>query len=442
MLKLGIVGHHRTIEIIRKALHQYDPTIDTESIPLDTMDTAPVIAYIKANEQIFDGLLFTGKIPYDLVNTAIFSQKPWVYIRRDSAQLLSVLLAAILVHHYDLTRISIDSYTEAEVMQIFNDLHMPVKTMAHRVFDQSIFSLEFLTALKAFHKSNIDEGHASFCITGISSVYEYLVSQHIPCLILDPTADVIKDTLQQFHLKRQSRMHEKSQIVVLAIERDLPGEHALIRENEYQLSLESMKIAEEIYLFAQRIQAAVIEREIGKYLLFTTRNLFELETDYFQKLHLLSDASTLRFGTLSIGIGYGETAREAKYSANLGLLKAKRSGGNQAYKVQENQYFGPIVPISVINDSTRSHLSNQHQKAAINSGVSVNTILKLQAIMDHEKRTAFTAMELAAAYGISLRSMHRILEKLSKAGFITVIGKSQSDSAGRPSRMVMLDFSI
>ncbi len=440
MLKLGLVGHHRTIAIVRKALYQYDPSVETTDIALDTMDIAPVVAFIKENEQAFDGLLFTGKIPYDLINTAIFSQKPWVYIRRDSAQLLRVLLEATYILHLDLNHISIDSYSEAEIHQVFADFSMPMGEIQHQVYNQSIYSDTFLSDLKAFHLNNYKQGRSAFCITGISGVYEYLTQNSIPCLILDPTFDGIRETLQLFQLKRQSRINENSQIVVLAIERDLPGDHALIRENEYQLSLDSMKIAEEIYLFAQRIQAAVIEKEIGKYLLFTTKNLFELETEQLQRLNLLTAKSALRYGTLSIGIGYGETAREAKYSANLGMLRARKSGGNQAYKVQQNQYFGPIVPMPFLESDERDAMDDPFQKAASSSGVSLTTILKLHEIINREKTDVFTPLELSLLYGISIRSMHRLLEKLSKAGYVKIMGRNFSKASGRPSRLVKIKF--
>ena len=101
------------------------------------------------------------------------------------------------------------------------------------------------------------------CITGISGVYEYLSGLGIPCIVLDPTKQSIEEAIKYYDIKKRSKLQKNSDIVVLAIERDLPDEYALIKENEYQLSLEAMKISEEIYRFSQRIQAAVM-RERSK----------------------------------------------------------------------------------------------------------------------------------------------------------------------------------
>lgn len=440
MFKLGIVGHQRAINIVVRVIRQHFQAIETTEILMETTEVAPVLAYIKANEHLLDALIFTGKTPYDLINTAIFSQKPWVFIRRDSSQLLSVLLEASLVHNYDIRNVSIDSCSEEDVYRIYDGLKIPRADLNIQVSHNQIFPESFLTDLKTFHRNSYMNGKVSFCVTGISNVYEYLLQQQIPCFIFEPTIDSVKETLKYLDLKMQSRIHEKSQIVVLAIERDLPNEHALIKENEYQLLLESMKISEEIYLFAQRIQAAVVEKEIGRFLLFTTKNLFEIETDHLRKINLLTTQTMLRFGTLSIGIGYGETARESKYNAHLGLIKAKKCGGNHAYKVENNQFLGPILLDSSSKKSPGYQIDGHFQEIAAKSGISINSIIKLQTLMDQEKINSFTPLELARLYGVSLRSMNRLLGKLIDSGYAQIIGCNMRTSAGRPSRIIQFDF--
>jgi hypothetical protein len=250
----------------------------------------------------------------------------------------------------------------------------------------------------------------------------------------------VEDALGFYDSKKRYKLERSSEIVVLAIERDLPDEHALIKENEYQLSLESMKISEEIYLFSQRVQAAVVEREIGKFMLFTTKYLFETETEQLQKINILTRQNAMRFSTLSIGIGYGETAREAKFNANLGLLKAKKQGGNQAYKVERNQYFGPIIPTSAQGSQASDQIDGYFQKIASETGISLNSILKLQAIIDRNKSNTYTPLELANQFGVSLRSMNRLLEKLIDARYARIIGCNMQSAAGRPSRVIRLNF--
>lgn len=410
---------------------------DVEAIPFISTEGETVANYIKKNEYIYDGLLFTGKIPYDLINSKIISQKPWAYVNLDSSQLLKVLLKAILKSGYDIKRISIDSFSKEEVDDIYEELELGDWGRDIYISDKKSFSPSFLLELEKFHYENFVNNKVSFCITGISRVYESLVKENIPCVILDPTLSSVKEALDILKLKMKIQRTQNDNIVVISVERDLPNEYALVKENEYQLALDSMKISESIYLFAQRIQAAVVEQEMGKYLLFTTKNLFEIETDRLQKFSLLDSHNTQRFGTLSIGIGYGETTREAKYKASLGLLKAKKGGGNQAYKVQQNSYMGPINP-SVENSS--NNIDGVFQTIAFESGISINSILKIQLVMDQEKRDSFTSVELAKLYGISLRSMNRMVEKLISAGYVKIVGRRILSTAGRPRRVLKFKF--
>lgn len=436
-MKLGIVGHPRMISIITQLIKKHYKSYDVESIPFISTEAETVANYIKENEYIYDGLLFTGKIPYDLINSKIISQKPWAYINLDASQLLKVLLKAILKYGYDIKRISIDSFSKEEIDDVYKELELGDWGRDIYISDKKSFSPSFLLELEKFHRDNFVDNKVSFCITSISRVYESLDKENVPCVILDPTLSNVKESLDILKLKMKIQQTQNDNIVVIAVERDLPNEYALVKENEYQLALDSMKISESIYLFAQRIQAAVVEQEMGKYLLFTTKNLFEIETDKLQKFSLLDSHNTQRFGTLSIGIGYGETTREAKYKASLGLLKAKKSGGNQAYKVQYDSYIGPINP-SV--ESSDNNIDGIFQTIAFESGISINSILKIQLIIDQEKRDSFTSVELAKLYGVSLRSMNRMIEKLINVGYVEIIGRRILSTAGRPRRVLKFKF--
>ena len=439
-MKLGLIGHNRTIGIVRKIMSQSFSDVEITEIPMDTTDITSVVSYLKANEHSFDGLLFTGKAPYDLVNMAIISKKPWMYIQHDTSRLLSGLLEASFINGFDIRRISIDSYSEEDVYRIYENLKIPEEQLNVCICHNIPFNVEYLKNIQSFHRKNYENGNVSVCITGISGVYEYLLGLGVPCIVLDPTKQSIEEAIKYYDIKKRSKLQKNSDIVVLAIERDLPDEYALIKENEYQLSLEAMKISEEIYRFSQRIQAAIIEKEIGKYMLFTTKPLFEMETEQLQKINILTKQNMVQFGTLSIGIGYGETPREAKYNASLGLLKAKKKGGNQAYKVENNQYFGPIVPVHEPNNSPEYKIDGYFQNIASVTGISLNSIIKLQTIMDINKKDTFTPLELAKAYGVSLRSMNRLLEKLLDNNYAKIIGHNMRNSAGRPSRIIRLCF--
>ncbi len=442
-MKIVIVGHHRMTELVRRTLARLHPAIETDVLLMETEDTAPLASAIPAVEAGADGLLFTGRYPYDLLNNAVLSHKPWAYVRRDAAQLLAALLRGNRLHGWDPARVSIDSYSGGEVRALCRQTGLPEDGPA--VWDRHVGQPNFLSDLTRFHRRNVTARRADFCVTGISSVYDALQAAHVPCIILDPTEESIRDAVRLLLLKRDTRRADERGIVVLAIEQDLPDEHALIRENEYQLALESMGVTEAVYLFAQRIQAAVVEREMGRFLLFTTRSLLEAETEGLRTFPLLTGATGMRFGHPSIGIGYGETAREAKYNANLGLLKAKRAGGACTFLVLGAAQMVPLAPASDQTgkrDMPSRTLDGRFQQVARQAGVSPATVMRLQGVMDFEQRDTFTPGELAALCRMTVRSANRLLEKLLQTGFAQVVGSQARDGAGRPSRVVRIDLSV
>ena len=74
------------------------------------------------------------------------------------------------------------------------------------------------------------------------------------------------------------------------------------------------------------------------------------------------------------------------------------------------------------------------------TGLSVNTIQKLQFIIERYKSNTFTVNELSLIYGISLRSMYRMIDKLAICGYAEERGKQIMDGAGRPGRMIEINF--
>ena len=122
-LKLGIIGHSRSITIINKIIDEYFKNITYNNIKFENIDEVPIIIQsIKYQEDNLDALLFTGIIPYNIINSSMISSIPWVYIPTSESQLLTALLKASLINNYDIKRLSIDSYDRDEVNKIYKDI--------------------------------------------------------------------------------------------------------------------------------------------------------------------------------------------------------------------------------------------------------------------------------------------------------------------------------
>lgn len=434
--QIAVVGHVRTIEIVKGVLETYYKEIGVTEVELNnSQEIQGVSDQLRRLEDTVDGLVFTGKIPYKLMNSAMFSHKPWVYIDQNYSQLQRTLLEGLLHHHYDIKRASIDSYEEAVVYNAYKEIQLLKKELALKVANHDIYQPDFLDQLQTFHRENVKQGISSFCLTGISTIYEALTRDKIPCLWIRPTVDTIKNTIERLKLRQASKISAEREIVVLSVEADLTDEYVLTSENEYQLRLQRNQLSEIVTLFAQKIQGAIVEVDQRGFLIFSTRNILEMETKGLKEVTLLEEIYHKGMGTVSIGIGFGTTAREAKYNAFQGMYRARKHGGHQAYIVSESSFIGHIKPTKKIEGLEQGLLEDSLRDIAERSGISLNTIFKLHCIIAENPRNRFTPKELSSLLDTSTRSTNRLLEKLEAHRLIEMTGRQIVGSAGRPSRV-------
>jgi len=440
MKRIGIIGHIDNIKRIQLVIDESFPNIDGYHIEINEMhQIQTTVNYLKEHINDFDGIIFTGKILYDIMNHNMHSQNPWVYIENDESQLQRNLLEASLKHNMDITRISIDSYSEDTVKTLYEDFGLGYGQYFAHVSKIDIFNVALLDNLFNFHLNNHLSHPDLISITGISTVYERLQSHNVPSMLLRPNVNAIKNKLYDLLEKIRIENMIISQIVVISIEIDISNEYDLISENEYSIMLQKTKITEEVYKFAQRIQAAVIETE-KNYLLFTTKQIVEFETKNLRELSILSSMKNKTNNTISVGIGFGITAREAKSNAIIGKNKALKMGGNQCFVVYDRKRMERITQLDKAANNNISPLDLSYKDISEKSGVSINNIYKLKCIIDIYKKDTFTSLELSEEFGNSLRSMNRIIEKLEQAGYIEIVGKEIVGKAGRPSRILKLLF--
>ncbi len=441
MQSICIIGHIRNIKRIENVIQKYYPDIKTETLELWSMtEFNKTVKFLKEHEDDFDGVLFTGVIPYDIMNHSMHSHNPWGYIEYNHNELLRTLLELTFAEKFDLLNISIDSYSESTVYNAYKEVGIQKSQLRAFVSDLTIFQDSFLEDLLAFHIKNYRENAVSVCITGISRIYESLKEKGIPCVLLSPTEDAIKQAIHILRQKMSLASVINSQIIVIAVEIDKRSEYSLLNESEYQMMLEKTKVTEEIYRFAQKIQAAVIEESTHNYLLFTTKKLVEFETKNMHQLSLLSSIDKNTINSISVGIGYGTTAREAKYHALLGMNKAIKKDGNYAYVVYSSNHIAQVQSQAQSEDNTSDIFDITYKTISDETGISINAIFKLHCIKDIAQKEYFTSSELAEEFGNSLRSMNRIIEKLEMSGYIENVGKKMVKNAGRPSRILKLLF--
>lgn len=438
-MKVGIIGPSqivaKTRQIIQKDFPQIEPMEYIYSIYSETPDI------LKYHQLEVDSLLFTGKTPYTLAGKFIKPTVPWEYVPRSGGSLMRVLLHAKLWTDYDICNVSVDTYDQDLLHEVYDEIGLPLNQLKLYIAEEQQPTADYQARICDFHKRNYHENHVSCCITALQGAYDELRACSIPCLLLEPTANIIRETLYKLQLKYLVKVSQQSQLAAICIQIDPTNELSLLADDDYQTALNRTKVSEQIYLFAQRIQAAVIESGDGNYLLFTTMQLLENETDHLKSIDLLHAVQTNTASTISIGIGYGKTANEAKCGANRGMLHAGKKGGNLAFIVYNGKkIIGPLANVAQSTDPPTPSVDEKFLRISEKVGVSVNTVFKLHCIAAQHGKSEFTINELAPLFGVTIRTMNRIIEKLAAYGFSKIIGKRVMGGSGRPSRIIRLQL--
>ncbi len=439
-MKVGVVGPADLVNKINRIIKAEFPAIDPVSCIYKVYTEASTI--IKYQQPHLDAILFAGTTPFKLARNTVKPAIPWECIPRNGSSLLRVLLEAVLVKKLDIYNVSFDTYTMQALYEAYEEIGIRKERLRLFLADQQGAETNYLDRVLTFHLGNFTCNKATCCMTALESVFEKLSAQNIPCLMIEPTANIIRETLKKLILGYNVQISQHSQIVALRVQIDAPSEYSLLSEDEYQTIIDKMQISRQVYLFAQKIQAAVIEVGLKEYLLFSTRQSLESETRGLESFSLLAAVRNHSASTISLGIGFGATAREAKQNAGIAMTRASKTGGDMAFIVSDGKtVIGPIKEGSPAGENQQTKVDKEYLRISEQIGVSINTIFRLHSIVEQYGQNVFTAAELANLFGITLRSMNRMIEKLEGGGYCTIIGKKAIAKAGRPRRIIQLNIS-
>lgn len=429
-MKLGLVIPRQMIDHIEAHVRSEFPDLEILRFPYDMIPDIPGVIEGKQNHA--DAFLFLGETARRWAARQTKPVVPWATIPRSSASLLRLLVRAVREGYQ--MRIATDFPQETFFRRAFEEAGYHPKDAAFITASSLPYMPDFpekdAAQLEAFYRDK----KADFCITAFYQVYLILRKKNIPIYMLQPAYEDIRHAVQELIISCRLEESQRSQIASLAFHIDpKPSAEDM---NDYDLSLEQLQATRCIYEFAHSIQAACTEVSPREYLLFSTREPVEQETNRFQTLRIIQTVQDRTNLILSAGIGYGRTADAAKSCARKAMNRALAGGGNRAFFLGETgNFIGPIANIPLISpkgfDEKLVSLSQI-------SGVSLRYLKLFQNLCHAQGRSRFTPAELADATGIGLRTVNRILLKLMDCGCCKEAGRHFASKSGRPSRIIEL----
>jgi len=436
-IKIGIIGPKELVEQTRETLKifpNFNP-IFRITTPTSQIDQIAKELINEINE--VEVLMITEYHSYNFVKQNVDFKIPVHHMPLMGTGLYRSLFLIKIADH--LSSLSIDTFEKKYVEHILVEM----EENSHKLlfYKNNTPSID-IEEIVQFHLENY-RYHQSVALTGIQEVANQLTLLQIPVQWVTPTQQDMIVSLERALLATTTRRNKESQIVFGLINIDNYKSVSLKYSTEHEVQLLKLKLQQMLLDYIKTLDGHLINLGGAEYSFITTRGIFERETRGYKFIPLLQDVKSQLGVTISIGIGFGQTAAESGNHARLALRQSIDFGGNVCYIVREDQSV--IGPVDIA-----SHMQYEIYSLAITdpmlleraekAGMSASYMSKLMARVSRHKKVEYTAQELATTLNITLRSANRILLKWSDAELVEIIGEEKITHKGRPRRIYRLSF--
>lgn len=431
-INIGIIGPTGLLDQtkkILKAFPNFKPVFRVVGARQDTQQTVLELM------ELVDVLMFTDYYLYQIVKEDIDFKIPVHHVPLMGTGLYRSLV--LIKNSTGLDQLSIDILAPQYVHQVLYELE-----------EDNCHILEYRTdtvdieSMVQFHYKNYYE-YGAVALTGIQEVSNRLTELGVPHEWVTPTNQDMIVSLERALLASETRRNKESQIVFGYVSIDNYQKLSERFTTEHDVQLLNLQIQQKLLDFIKQLDGHFVSLGGEEYLFITTRGTFERETRGYKFLPLLKNTKEQIGITLSLGVGFGQSAAEAGNHARLALRQSKEIGGNVCYIVREDRsVIGPVDLDSTVNyeqyelSITDAKLLDKAEKA----GMSAAYMAKLMARVARHNKIDYTAQELASTLNITIRSAHRILLKWMDAELVDIIGEEKVTFKGRPRRIYRLSF--
>jgi len=436
-IAIALLGPEEIVEAMLRAVRSF-PSMRPVPIAFDRPEEAA--GHIRAVKDKVEVILLAGLEPVRKGQVLpIDSSVPIHYLPPSGAGLYRALLRLQLRHGLGGgAGFSVDSLPRSVVERTLREAGAETGTAAGAVIAYEGSAYAATDELVSFHADKHRAGAAA-ALTGSKAVAERLTALGVPNEWVVPLDHDITVALERALLSTESRRNKESQIVVGLINVDEFGRLVRQRASEHDVQRLKLDIHRTLLDYVESLNGYLTHLGADEYLFFTTRGVFERETGGYKSIPLARDAYHALGVSLSIGIGFGQSANEAGTHARLALGNAKQVGGNACFIVREDRtLIGPLAmadPVEYDLSLTDQALLEKAEAA----GMTRMYVTRLMAAAARQGRLEFNVLELAQMLSVTVRSTHRLLLDWMDAGLIEVSGMEKV-GRGRPRQRFRLAF--
>jgi hypothetical protein len=366
-----------------------------------------------------DVWLFASRIPYAYARQAGVLRKPATCVPLGGSALYAALLRAAQREGTDLSRLSVDVLTRAEVEDAFADMGLPVSDVHVREEPANT------ATLAAFHERLWRRGETTAAVTCLEPVAQRLTALDIPVLVVRPTRSAIASALRTATLLGTQRRLEDAQLAIAVVE--VPTLRETSRRSSPRQPREELRLVVHRLLLqeAHRIKATLSPAGEDCFLVTATRGSLARATDGF-RIPPFTERARAELGiALEVGVGLGLTAQDAEAHARAALARSHGPGARGFALDREGRALvpGPREPVIARAGNPRgmAMLSRLSDKLPETGGPHV---------VDAE-----TAGRLL---GVTSRTARRLLRTLAEEGLAWPLPPNRIPQPGRPRQLYRL----
>ncbi|KSU81963.1 hypothetical protein GA0061096_3555 [Fictibacillus enclensis] len=397
-------------------------------------DMSDVVTLTKELGDKVDVLLFSSYEVYKLVKNHIDFEVPAHYIPLKASGLYSALYR-LMRKHTEVKGISVDTLSVRDVSLVLSEVEEEIAVIP--VQEERVF--QTTSQILKRHQQYFIEGKSQGALTGSKEIAEDLERLGVPNQWITPTEQDIINAMERALLSCKKRQNKDSQIVMGRI-RIVPCFEEKCELDGHRIQKKKSHIRQLICDYSAALEAHLMSVGEDEFLLVTTRGIFERVSEGYKSIPLLQSLKDDMELSLSVGIGFGLSAKDAGNHAWIALRQSMQFGSNQCFIVREDKsVVGPVEmsnPLIYSLSVTDSILLLKAEK----TGMTAAYLGKMLAQIKRSERITYTAQEIADILGVTIRSAHRILLQCLDAGLIQIVGEEKLASKGRPRQIYSFHF--
>jgi len=415
-LVVGVVG---TADVVATTMHLgadlVEGPVDFRLVAVTYENEAEIARELAKVQSELDVCLFAGPLPYDLAREAGAINVPSTFVPLSGSALYGTLLRAVLEGGYDVRRASIDSVPQREVDEAYAEIGLPADGV--KVIEYADSSAP--AAFSAFHSEHYQAGTTTVALTSVRSVAQRLAAAQVPVLLVRPTKATVRTALRTAVLLGVGSRLEESQIAIGIVK-------APISEGDFgglRLALHGLLLDE-----ARAMGATVLPLDSSSYYVVTTLGSLVAATDDFAAPPFVDRVRAELGITVELGIGLGETARDAEANAHAALVRSRTDREHRSYLVGHDGH------VFLLPSRPRVRLAAQDDARAKATDTLARIVEALRA-SDRMPTTGPVVVDsstIAGLLDITPRAARRLLHRLAELGLAWQMPPVPSTGPGRP----------